>query len=72
MRFDSDISFNSISVDGEMSTNELIYILENGATSNGLIIDKQSTQEVVKREPTDFATDLIKLVVRDGEDTTNS
>ena len=72
MRFDSDISFNSISVDGEMSTNELIYILENGATSNGLIIDKQNTQEVVKREPTDFATDLIKLVVRDGEDTTNS
>ena len=70
MRFDSDLSFNSISVDNEMSTNDLIYILEYGAASNGFI--KQNTQEFFKRESTDFATDLSKLVVRDGEDTTRS
>ena len=49
----------------------LIYILENGAASNGFIIDKQNTQEVFKRESTDSATNLTKLVVRDGKDTTN-
>ena len=49
----------------------LINILENGAASNGFIIDKQNTQEVFKRESTDSATNLTKLVVRDGKDTTN-
>ena len=49
MRFDSDLSFNSINIDGQMSTNDLIYILENGAASDGFIIDKQNTQEVFKR-----------------------
>ena len=63
MRFDSNLSFNSISVDGGMSTNDLIYILENGAASNEFIVDKQNTQEVFKHESTDFATDLTKLVV---------
>ena len=71
MRFDSDLSFNSINIDGQMSTNDLIYILENGAASDGFIIDKQNTQEVFKRESTDFATHLTKLV-GDGEDTTDS
>ena len=70
MGFDSDISFNSINVDGEISTNDLIYILENGAASNGFIIDKRNTKEVFKRESTDFATDPTKLVVRDGKNTT--
>ena len=68
MRFDSDLSFHSITADGEMSTNGLIYFLENGAVSNRSRIDKQNAQEVFKRESTDFATDLIKLVVGDGED----
>lgn len=53
-----------------MSINDLIYTLENGAVSNGFIIDKGNTQEVFKRESTEFATDLAKLVVRDSENTT--
>ena len=53
MRFDSNPSFNSVSVDDEMLKNGLIYILENGAASNGFINDKQNTQEVFKRESTD-------------------
>ena len=44
MRFNSDLSFNSISVDGAMSINDFIYILENGSASNGSIIDKENTQ----------------------------
>ena len=68
-----DRSFNSISVDGEMSTNDSIYVLANGAVSNGFTIDEEITRdayEIFKRELTDFATDLAKLVVRDGEGAT--
>ena len=68
-----DRSFNSISVDGEMSTNDSIYVLANGAASNGFTIDEEKTRdayEIFKRELTDFATDLAKLVVRDGEGAT--
>ena len=68
-----DRSFNSISVDGDMSTNDSIYVLANGAASNGFTIDEEHTKdayEIFKRELTDFATDLAKLVVRDGEGAT--
>jgi glutamate N-acetyltransferase/amino-acid N-acetyltransferase len=64
-------SFNSISIDGDTSTNDTVAILANGAaggepitsTSNG---DFKAMQEVL----TEFAIDLAKLVVRDGEGAT--
>ncbi|KAF8159468.1 arginine biosynthesis ArgJ [Crassisporium funariophilum] len=69
-----DRSFNSISVDGDMSTNDSIYILANGAAApDGLIIDEQTDKdayEVFRNELTEFAADLAKLVVRDGEGAT--
>ena len=68
-----DRSFNSISVDGDMSTNDSIYVLANGAVSNGFTIDEEHTRdayEIFKHELTEFATDLAKLVVRDGEGAT--
>ncbi|KAJ3487205.1 hypothetical protein NLJ89_g11736 [Agrocybe chaxingu] len=68
-----DRSFNSISVDGDMSTNDSIYVLANGAASKGAIIDEDTDKEaykVFKKELTDFAADLAKLVVRDGEGAT--
>ena len=67
MRFDSDRSISSISVDGKMPTNDLIYILANAVAPNGFIIDEEQSKEVFKRELTDFATDLAEMVVRDGE-----
>ncbi|KAF8069042.1 hypothetical protein FPV67DRAFT_1415086 [Lyophyllum atratum] len=71
-------SFNSISVDGDMSTNDTIVVLANGAAP-GLEgrevreIDEETDgegYEVFKRELTAFAVDLAKLVVRDGEGAT--
>ncbi|KAJ7634157.1 hypothetical protein DFH06DRAFT_1221251 [Mycena polygramma] len=70
-------SFNSISVDGEMSTNDTILVLANGAAASkdGQVIeideetDKQS-YEVFKAELTQFAVELAQLVVRDGEGAT--
>lgn len=73
-----DRSFNSISVDGDMSTNDTIIVLANGAaapTSDGRVheVDEETDHdayEVFKKELTDFAADLAQLVVRDGEGAT--
>ncbi|KIP01251.1 hypothetical protein PHLGIDRAFT_97112 [Phlebiopsis gigantea 11061_1 CR5-6] len=69
-----DRSFNSISVDGDMSTNDTIIVMANGAAAEGLPeIDEASDREayeVFKEELTSFAADLAKLVVRDGEGAT--
>ena len=68
-------SYYSIRVDDEMSTNDSIYVLANGAASNGFTIDKENDRyayEIFKSELTDFGTDLqvAKSVVRDGEGAT--
>ncbi|KAH9933491.1 uncharacterized protein B0H18DRAFT_952016 [Fomitopsis serialis] len=71
-----DRSFNSISVDGDMSTNDTIVVLANGAATGG-----SDTQEIdEQRDPTayttfrdaltTFAAELAQLVVRDGEGAT--
>jgi len=74
-----DRSFNSISIDGDMSTNDTIIALANGA---GAGVERSTTIEdideetdpdaycVFRDELTDFAIDLAKLVVRDGEGAT--
>jgi glutamate N-acetyltransferase/amino-acid N-acetyltransferase len=64
-------SFNSISIDGDTSTNDTVAILANGAAGGEPITSTSSEgfkamQEVL----TEFAIDLAKLVVRDGEGAT--
>ncbi|KAG6840834.1 hypothetical protein C0991_004057 [Blastosporella zonata] len=68
-------SFNSISVDGDMSTNDTIVVLANGAAAGKDVkeIDEATDKEaydMFKAELTAFAVDLAKLVVRDGEGAT--
>ncbi|KIY68126.1 Arginine biosynthesis bifunctional protein ArgJ beta chain [Cylindrobasidium torrendii FP15055 ss-10] len=69
-----DRSFNSISVDGDMSTNDTIIVLANGAASETAAEIDEATDpeayEAFKVELTAFAIDLAKLVVRDGEGAT--
>ncbi|CDO72090.1 hypothetical protein BN946_scf184962.g33 [Trametes cinnabarina] len=70
-----DRSFNSISVDGDMSTNDTIIVLANGAATAAeeAEIDEErhpEAYETFKQELTAFAADLAKLVVRDGEGAT--
>ena len=64
-------SFDSISVDGDTSTNDTVAILANGAAGGSLVLDTaskdvQAMQEVL----TPFAQTLSQLVVRDGEGAT--
>ncbi|CAH2354498.1 arginine biosynthesis bifunctional protein ArgJ, mitochondrial [[Candida] railenensis] len=66
-------SFNSISVDGDMSTNDTIVGIANGAAGGQLIdLSKESKPKFDKlqEEFTSFAQQLAQLVVRDGEGAT--
>lgn len=73
VRYAVDRSFNSISVDGDTSTNDTIVAIANGAAGGPEIDSTADCAEafsVVRAEVTDFAQQLAKLVVRDGEGAT--
>lgn len=64
-------SFNSISIDGDTSTNDTVAILANGAAGGSEISSASSTgYPEFEKILTDFAADLSQLVVRDGEGAT--
>ena len=69
-----DRSFNSISVDGDMSTNDTVAVLANGAAHpEEKEIDKETDWEgyqIFRDELTSFAQELAQLVVWDGEGAT--
>jgi len=64
-------SFNSISIDGDTSTNDTVAILANGAAGGEPITSTSSEAfKAMQGVLTEFAIDLAKLVVRDGEGAT--
>ncbi|EKC98398.1 arginine biosynthesis-related protein [Trichosporon asahii var. asahii CBS 8904] len=68
-----DRSFNSITVDGDMSTNDTILALANGMGTPGnseIHEGMVAEYELFRNELTSFAQDLAKLVVHDGEGAT--
>lgn len=70
LSFAGERSFNCISVDGDMSTNDTICMLANGAANNKTIDIDSSDFEDVAANVTSFAQQLAQLVVRDGEGAT--
>ncbi|TAQ90396.1 hypothetical protein B7494_g1224 [Chlorociboria aeruginascens] len=64
-------SFNSISIDGDTSTNDTLAVLANGA-AGGQEITSASSEDYAAFQTilTGFSIDLAKLVVRDGEGAT--
>lgn len=61
-----EVSFNSISVDGDTSTNDTVLVLANGAS--GLrVADTPETAGAFGAALTDLCTDLAQQIVRDGE-----
>lgn len=78
LQYAVDRSFNSITVDGDMSTNDTILAFANGAamSSDGGKVDEISEKSnpeefgVFKEELRTFAEELAQLVVRDGEGAT--
>lgn len=70
LRFSTERSFNCISVDGDMSTNDTICMIANGAVETPEITETSSDYEQVKLQVTEFGKRLAQLVVRDGEGAT--
>lgn len=66
-----DRSFNSITIDGDTSTNDTVALLANGA-AGGKEITTEGSEDYVAFSAvlSEFAIDLAKLVVRDGEGAT--
>ncbi len=63
-------SFNAISVDGDMSTNDSVIALANGSAGNELL-DKRDKDFSVFSDAIEFITSsLAKLIVKDGEGAT--
>ena len=63
-------SFNCISVDGDMSTNDTAIALSNGMAGNKSINNKSQYLNKVKREIQNIFYELAKLIVKDGEGAT--
>lgn len=65
-------SFNSISVDGDMSTNDTVLALANGAVDREapLLTDADPDFAVFQEELTALCLELAHLLVRDGEGAT--
>ncbi|KAJ4423819.1 glutamate N-acetyltransferase [Gnomoniopsis sp. IMI 355080] len=66
-----DRSFNSITIDGDTSTNDTVALLANGA-AGGTEIASETSEDYAAFSSvlSDFAVDLAKLIVRDGEGAT--
>lgn len=58
-------SWNSITVDGDTSTNDTVLLFANG--KSGVKIEPGETYDLFVKALTVVATDLAKMVVRDGE-----
>ncbi|TGJ80912.1 hypothetical protein E0Z10_g7864 [Xylaria hypoxylon] len=71
LRAATDKSFNSISIDNDMSTNDIVAVLANGAAGGSEVTtEKAADFEAFKTVLTELATDLAKLIVEDGEGAT--
>lgn len=60
-------SFNSITVDGDMSTNDTVMLLANGEAGNELIGNAGGGLKVFQKNLDGVTLDLAKMIVRDGE-----
>ncbi len=66
----TDASFNSITVDGECSTNDCVLALANGLAGNSKINGKGSSFKNFLAALTDICQTLAQKIVRDGEGAT--
>ncbi|KAK0728221.1 arginine biosynthesis protein ArgJ [Lasiosphaeria miniovina] len=70
LKYAVDRSFNSITIDGDTSTNDTVALLANGAAGGSEVAENSPDYDAFRTVLTGFAADLAKLVVRDGEGAT--
>ena len=66
----SKVSFNAITVDGDMSTNDTVMLLANASAGNKQIKENGADFEVFQKKLSEISKELAKMVVRDGEGAT--
>lgn len=60
-------SFNMISVDGDMSTNDMVIVLANGEANNAKIIEENADYQIFFDKLMMLCTELAKQIAADGE-----
>lgn len=63
-------SFNRITVDGDMSTNDTVLVLANGLAGNERITPSSKELQVFQAALNHVCLELAKMIVRDGEGVT--
>ncbi|MBR4903715.1 MAG: bifunctional glutamate N-acetyltransferase/amino-acid acetyltransferase ArgJ [Selenomonadaceae bacterium] len=63
----TEVSFNMISVDGDMSTNDSVVVLANGAAGNKKIVSRDADYLKFFETLKNLCTELAKRIAADGE-----
>jgi glutamate N-acetyltransferase/amino-acid N-acetyltransferase len=66
----ADLSFNSITVDGDTSTNDSFILIATGQVGEEIIDEASSEFQILRAEVIDVAQWLAQAIVRDGEGAT--
>ncbi|MFH1305932.1 MAG: bifunctional glutamate N-acetyltransferase/amino-acid acetyltransferase ArgJ [Candidatus Omnitrophota bacterium] len=61
------VSFNALTVDGDMSTNDTVMLLANGAAGNKTVKWHGKDLEVFRENLDSICIDIARMVARDGE-----
>ena len=71
IQFATKRSFNSITVDGDTSTNDSLMLIATGAAQCPQIVEAESADYIALRDAvTDVCVQLAQMIVRDGEGAT--
>ena len=65
-----EVTFNMISIDGDMSTNDMAIVLANGAAGNATITEKGKDYEIFRDTLKELCTGLSQRIAADGEGAT--
>jgi glutamate N-acetyltransferase / amino-acid N-acetyltransferase len=63
-------SFNRITIDGDMSTNDTVLVMANGILGNNPITTKSRSYKLFRDTLSDVTFELSRLIVQDGEGAT--
>lgn len=63
-------SFNRITIDGDMSTNDTAIVMSNGMLGNPMITEKSESFITFKKALNEVTFELSRLIVKDGEGAT--
>ena len=63
----NEVSYNAITVDGDMSTNDTVLVMANGVSDNKTIALKGKDFDLFSANLKDIMVELAKMIVKDGE-----